>query len=240
MEHCLAGKRIVIIGGSSGIGLATAKTARELGATIHIAGRSREKLFDAVQAIGADVSAHEVNAAHEYEMKELFAAFDLVDHVFVTASEVVTGALLESDSEQLKSSLNSRFWGCYFAAKYAVPKMHRGGSITFMSGTSSVRPSIGSAVAAASGAAVESLARTLALELAPIRVNTISAGAIDTPLLDNIFGERKTAMLAHLTDHLPVKRMGQPEDIADAALFLMNNNYTSGIVLTVDGGLLVT
>ncbi|RJX40213.1 SDR family oxidoreductase [Paenibacillus pinisoli] len=240
MKHFLAGKRVVIIGGSSGIGLAAAKAACEQGASVHIAARSRNKLLDAIQAIGGDVTAHEVNAAYEDEMKALFDSMDLVDHVFVTASEVATGAVLESDSEQLRSSLDSRFWGCYFAAKYASPKMHRGGSITFMSGTSSVRPSIGSAVAAASGAAVESLARTLALELAPIRVNTISAGAIDTPLLDNIFGEKKAAVLAHLTEQLPVKRMGQPEDIADAALFLMNNSYTTGTVLTVDGGMLVT
>jgi len=240
MKHDLAGKRIVIIGGSSGIGLATAKAAYLLGAIIHIVGRSREKLSNAIQVIGSDVNAHEVNMEHENEMKELFASFDFVDHVFVTASEVVTGALLESSSEQLKNSLNSRFWGCYYAAKYAAPKMQRGSSITFMSGTSSVRPSIGSSVAAASGAAVESLARTLALELSPIRVNTISAGAIDTPLLDNLFGERKTDVLNHLADQLPVKRIGQPEDIADAALFLMNNQYTSGVVLTVDGGMLVS
>jgi NAD(P)-dependent dehydrogenase (short-subunit alcohol dehydrogenase family) len=235
----LTDKVVVIIGGSSGIGLATAKAVHDQGAHVVIAGRSLEKLNAAVKTIGNGVQSFVVEISDETSVRTMFDQLDHVDHVFVTASHVVLGAILDTDSADLKSTLDSRFWGSYFAAKYAAPKMTDGGSITFMSGTSTWKPSPGGAVAAASGAAVESLGRTLALELSPIRVNTISAGAIDTPLLDTFFGEKRTAVLDNLAKTLPVKRMGEPQDIAETALYLMKNKYSTGTVISVDGGILL-
>ncbi len=165
---------------------------------------------------------------------------DRIDHLFITAANVVLGSFLDTDSDALKSTLDTRFWGSYFSAKHAAPKMNGQGTITFMSGTSTWKPSLGGAIAAASGAAVESLGRSLALELSPISVNTISAGAIDTPVLDTFFGDKKTEIIEHLTGILPVKRMGKPEYVAHAVLYLMKNPYSTGTVLSVDGGILLT
>ncbi|WP_068773590.1 SDR family oxidoreductase [Paenibacillus sp. FJAT-26967] len=235
----LTDKTIVIIGGSSGIGYAAARMAYASGARVVIAGRSQEKLQAAAEAVGSGVRTFAVEIANEASVAGLFSQLSHVDHLFITASDVVLGPILDTDSSRLQSTMDSRFWGSYYAAKHAAPRMRLGGSITFMSGTASQRPSPGGAVAAASGAAVESLGRTLALELAPIRVNTISAGAVDTPLLDVFFGEQRAAVVENLTHTLPVRRMGAPEDVAEAALYLMSNAYTTGTVLSVDGGILL-
>ncbi len=114
--------------------------------------------------------------------------------------------------------------------------MKNGGSITFMSGTSAWKPRPGGAVGSASCGAIEAFGRSLAIDLAPIRVNTIAPGFIDTPLIDALVGEHKAALLEREVARQPVKRVGTPEDIADAVLFLMKNGYVTGITLTVDGG----
>jgi NAD(P)-dependent dehydrogenase (short-subunit alcohol dehydrogenase family) len=239
LSTLLTGNHVVILGGSSGIGLAIAKAAHAQGAYIHIAGRSRDKLLRAAEIIGHRVEIYIVDTTDEESVKKMFYSLDSVDHVIVTASSVQLGAILDTESVDLKSTLDSRFWGSYYAAKYAAPRMQGTGSITFMSGTSTWKPSPGGAVAAASGAAVESLGRSLALELSPLRVNTISAGAIDTPLLDTFFGDNRAEIIQHLTSTLPIKRMGMPDDVAEAAIYLMNNHYTTGTVLSVDGGILL-
>jgi NAD(P)-dependent dehydrogenase (short-subunit alcohol dehydrogenase family) len=132
--------------------------------------------------------------------------------------------------------MDTRFWGALYAAKYGAPKMNGSGSITFMSGTAAQRPIGGMSVASASCGAVEAFARALAVDLAPIRVNTIQPGFVDTPLLDEFLGAQRAEILAAAAARLPVRRIGQPEDIADAVLFLMKNGYVTGITLTIDGG----
>lgn len=240
MDFLWKEKVIVIIGGSSGIGFATAQAAYAKGAQVVIAGRSVSRLAEARKAIGHRLQTFVVQMTDESSVQNMFAQLEHVDHLFISAADVVMGPILETDSDVLKLAMESRFWGSYYAAKYVAPKMSENGSITFMSGTSTWKPTSGGAVAAASGAAVEALCRSLAVELSPIRVNTISAGAVNTPLLDSIFGEKRDEMVEHLEKTLPVKRMGKPEDIADAALYLMQNRYTTGTVLSVDGGSLLT
>jgi len=244
MNTAIVEQHVVIIGGSSGIGLATAQAAATEGAYVYIAGRSQDKLRRAVKTLeerglGNRVKSLVVDAADESSVKTMFDQIERVDHVFVTASQIQLGSIADTETEKLKLTLDSKFWGSYYAAKYAAPKMNGQGSITFMSGTASLRPSPGTAVAAASAAAVEALGRALALELSPIRVNAISAGAIDTPLLDTFFGDGRSGAIEHLTRTLPVKRMGQPEHVAHAALYLMTNDYSTGTVLSVDGGALL-
>jgi NAD(P)-dependent dehydrogenase (short-subunit alcohol dehydrogenase family) len=150
-----------------------------------------------------------------------------------------SGEGLAPDTAALRPALDTRFWGALYAAKYAAPKMERGGSITLMSGTAAVRPLPGASVATASCGAVEAFARALALDLAPIRVNAIQPGLIDTPLIGELMGDRREAMIAQEAARLPVRRVGKPEDVADAVLFLMRNGYVTGITLTVDGGRLL-
>jgi NAD(P)-dependent dehydrogenase (short-subunit alcohol dehydrogenase family) len=235
----LANSTVVILGGSSGIGLATAKAARAEGARVIITGRSRERLEKAAAELGSDVRTVAVDVTDEPGTRELFSSLDRVDHVFITAGAVLFDPRLEAEHTAARPALDTRFWGAFHAAKLAAPKMGAGGSITFMSGTTAIRPLRGAAVATASCAAVEAFARSLAVDLAPIRVNTIQPGLVDTPFLDTL-GDRRAALMAEYSARLPVKRAGRPEEIADAVLFLMKNGFVTGITLTVDGGGILT
>ena len=233
----LANKTIVILGGSSGIGLATAKAAKAEGARVVITGRSRERLEAARSELGGEVQAVSLNAADEQGTQSLFEDLKTVDHIFVTAATVTLGGGLARTTEALRPGMDTRFWGSIYAAKYGAPKMTAGGSITFTSGTSAWRPIPGSGgVGSASCGAVEALARSLAVDLAPIRVNTLQPGYVDTPLLDEMLGEARVKIKAEAGARLPVKRIGTSEELADAVLFLMKNGYVNGITLTVDGG----
>jgi len=235
----LKDKTVVILGGSSGIGLATAQAALAEGAKLIITGRSRERLEAARIKLQADVRTVALDVTDEPGTRALFGSFDKVDHVFVTAGMVTFDPKLAPASDALRPALDQRFWGALYAAKYAATKMGAGGSITFMSGTTAIRPLPGAAVATASCGAVEAFARSLALDLAPIRVNTIQPGLVDTPFLD-LLGDRRQAIIDEYSRRLPVGRPGRPEEIADAVLFLMRNQFVTGITLTVDGGGVLT
>ena len=232
----LAHNTVVVLGGSSGIGLATAKAAKAEGARVVVTGRSADRLKSAQALLGAEARTVVLDVADEAGTRALFEELDRVDHVFITAGIVVLDSGLAPDSVSLRPALDTRFWGAFAAAKYGAAKMRGGGSITFMSGTTARRPLKGAAVATASCGAVEAFARALAVDLAPTRVNTIQPGYVDTPMLDELLGEARNAIKAEAGAHLPVKRIGRPEEIADAVLFLMKNGYVNGITLTVDGG----
>ncbi len=227
---------IVILGGSSGIGLATARAAIGEGARVVITGRTRATLDAAAAQLGKEARAAAVDSSDEAAMRELFAGIDHVDHIFANAGNVVGDAKLKMDIAAIRPAIDVRFWGAVYAAKFGAPKMHAGGSIVLMSGTAAVRPISGSAVGSAACAAVEGLARSLAIDLAPIRVNAIRPGLIDTPLIDRFVGERKESFLKSYAARLPVKRIGRPEEVADAVLFLMKNGFVTGITLPIDGG----
>jgi NAD(P)-dependent dehydrogenase (short-subunit alcohol dehydrogenase family) len=232
-------KVVVILGGSSGIGLATAQAALAEGARVVITGRSRERLDAARAKLQSDVRTVSLDVTDEPGTRTLFAGFDKVDHVFITAGVVLFDPKLGPESAALRPAIETRFWGATLAAKYAAPRIAAGGSITFMSGTTAIRPLPGASVATASCAAVEALARSLAVDLAPIRVNTIQPGLVDTPFL-GVLGERRAAIIEDYSRRLPVKRPGRPEEIADAVLFLMKNEFVTGITLTIDGGGVLT
>lgn len=232
----MRGQTVVILGGSSGIGLATAIAAEAEGATVVITGRNPARLADARQHLSEAAICHVVDAIDETATAALFASLERVDHVFITAGSLVSDGQLAPDSATLAPAINTRFWGATYAAKYSVAKMPAGGSITLMSGTAGLRPLPGAAVASASCGAIDALARALARELAPRRVNSIAPGYVDTPLFDGLLGADRDAVLAEAGAKLPVERIGQPAEIADAVLFLMNNGYVSGTTLVIDGG----
>jgi NAD(P)-dependent dehydrogenase (short-subunit alcohol dehydrogenase family) len=227
---------VVILGGSTGIGLATARAAQAEGAQVIVTGRSTEKLQRAQAELGSDARTVVLDVADEEGTRRFFQDLARVDHVFITAGTLIADWKLAPDSDTLRPAMDTRFWGALYAAKYAAPKIAAGGSITFMSGVAAWRPLEGAAVASASCGAVEAFARALALDLAPIRVNTIEPGYVDTPLLDSLLGAKKGEILAAAAARLPVKRIGTAEDVADAVLFLMKNGYVTGITLTIDGG----
>ena len=206
----LAHKTVVILGGTSGIGLATAKAAQAEGARVVVTGRSRDRLHAAQSELGGDARTVALDVADEVGTRALFQELDRVDHIFITAGSVALDAQLAPDSASLRPAMDIRFWGAFNAAKYGAAKMNAGGSITFMSGTTARRPLRGAAVATASCGAVEAFARSLAIDLAPIRVNTLQPGYVDTPMLDELLGEARVAIKAEAGARLPVKRIGRP------------------------------
>ena len=233
----LEGKRVVIIGGSSGIGLETARLALAEGALVTIAGRSEDRLrraADSVLSGGDRLRAVAADLSDESSIRSLFTREGHVDHVFVPAGELRPGGgdLLKSDLDGLRSILEVRLLGVTHVVRQARPKME-GGSITLMSGYAT-RPAPGGGMAAAAVAAVEGMTRALALDLAPIRVNAVAPGLIDTPLWDS-FGAQREVILAHGAG-LPVGRIGRPEEVAAAVIFLMSNGFVTGAVLPIDGG----
>ncbi len=227
---------VVILGGSSGIGLATAKAARAEGAQVLITGRSAQRLQTARADLGDAVRTVVLDVADEMGTRTFFQELHHLDHLFITAGTLVKDSRLAPDSATLRPAMDTRFWGALYAAKYGALKMNGSGSIVFMSGTAGQRPLDGASVASASCGAVEAFARALAVDLAPIRVNTIQPGFVDTPLLDEVLGAQRAEILAAVATRLPVRRIGRPEEIADAVLFLMKNGYVTGITLTIDGG----
>jgi NAD(P)-dependent dehydrogenase (short-subunit alcohol dehydrogenase family) len=234
----LDGKRVVVIGGSSGIGLETARLALSLGASVTIAGRSKDRLSraaatlknvpDRLRTVMADMADGE-------SIQSLFSGESQVDHVFVPAGELrpESADLLTGDIAGMRSVLEVRLLGVAHVVRHARSLM-KNGSIVLMSGLYATRPAAGGAMAAAAVAAVEGMTRALALDLAPIRVNAVAPGLIDTPLWDT-FGPQREAILARASK-LPVGRAGRPEEIAEAVVFLMTNGFVTGVVLPVDGG----
>lgn len=230
------GQKIIVIGGSSGIGLATAKMAGAEGATVIIASRSEEKLRKAADQIQGRVETITVNVMDENSIKSLFDKVGDFNHLATPGSEAPMGPFLQMDTRTARAGFDSKFWGQYLAAKYGAPRIRAGGSITFFAGVWSQKPVPGSSVITAINSAIEGLGRSLAMELAPIRVNTVSPGIVDTPMYAGMAPDEKEAMFKEVVVSVPVKRIGKPEDIAQAVLYLMRNGYTTGSTLYIDGG----
>jgi len=235
----LQGKKVVIIGGSSGIGLATAKAATAKGAQVVIASRSEEKLRKATAEIKGKVESIPVNMLEESSVKALFDRVGALDHLATPGSEAVMGPFLGLEIGAAKAAFDSKFWGQYLAAKYGAPKLRPGGSITLFSGAYSQRPGRGATLLCAINSAVEGLGRALAVELSPIRVNVVSPGLVDTPIYSGMPEEKRKAMFNAVAGANLVKRIGKPEDIAETVLYLMSNGYTTGSTLYVEGGIML-
>jgi NAD(P)-dependent dehydrogenase (short-subunit alcohol dehydrogenase family) len=230
----LKGANIVVMGGSSGIGLAAAKLAQHEGATVTIAGRSLEKLaqaqreLDGVRTVVADVT-------DDASVGRVFEELDHVDHVLISAGTIVNGKIVDNDLATLRHIVDERIWGPTYVVRHARPRM-TGGSVTFTSGGLSSRPRLGAAMITAGLAAVEALAPALALELAPVRVNAVTPGLIDTPLLHAAYGANRDALVNSRAAALPGKRIGTADEVAQAIIMLMTNEYINGAVLHIDGG----
>jgi NAD(P)-dependent dehydrogenase (short-subunit alcohol dehydrogenase family) len=232
----LTSKEVVVIGGTSGIGLATAVMAQEAGARVTVVGRDKGRLADAVERLGGNARGVAFDVADEAAVEDLFGSFDHVDHVALLAGSRVDGEIATLDTATIQVPVNDRLWGALYVCKHAAPKM-TDGSITICSGVGVARPRRGSAVVAAAAGASEILARAVAQEIAPVRVNVIRPGVIDTPLLARVAGQHREQMIASQAKRIPLGRIGQAEEIAHAILFLMNNTYVTGTTLTIDGGI---
>lgn len=234
MSNALTNTRFLVIGGSSGIGLASAKAAAEAGAAVTIASRSQDKLDAAVTAVGGNARAVVLDTRDDAAVERFFAGDAPWDHIVVSAAQTPSGPVRTLGLSDAKAAMESKFWGAYRVAKAA--KIAEGGSLTFVSGFLSVRPSATSVLQGAINAALEALARGLALELAPVRVNAVSPGLIATPLWSGLPEEKREAMFAGAAQRLPARRVGQAEDIANAILFLASTPFATGSTVRVDGG----
>jgi NAD(P)-dependent dehydrogenase (short-subunit alcohol dehydrogenase family) len=232
----LAGKKVVVVGGSSGIGLSTAELAKREGADVIIASRSAAKLDPIAERLSAIAIPTDVTS--DDSVASLFKASGPVDHVVVTAARLRTGPFMTVPMEDVRSTLESKVWGAWRVARAA--QFRPGGSLTLVSGFLSVRPRPNSAIVAVANGALESLARALALELAPVRVNCVSPGIIDTPIRAAMPEAARKEMLAKTAASLPVGRVGLGEDIAQQILAFMRNGFATGSIVYLDGGALVT
>lgn len=239
-DHRTGPRRILIAGGSSGMGFALARRLIRAGDHVTIVGRNPSRLRRAHDDLGASprLTTFAADITSEGEVQALFAGGDLFDHIVCTAADF-TGAyelLPALDLDAARRAIDSKIVGPILLAKHGSPRLAAGGSLTFTSGIAAYRPMARGTVVATINAALEGLVRALAVELAPIRVNAVSPGWVDTPIWQAVAGERKVEVLAGMAERLPVGRVGQPEDIADAVAFLIGNGFTTGTVLHVEGG----
>lgn len=178
-----------------------------------------------------------LDASDEDAVRAFFAGLGGYDHLVYTAGEaLLMGSLAESDLGRARAFLDTRLWGAYTAVKYGAPSIREGGSVVLTTGTAGRRPLPGTTVAAALCGAMESLTRALALELAPLRVNVVAPGVVRTELWRELDDEIRDGLFESAAGSLPVGRIGEPEDIAEAYLYLMRGGYTTGSTVVVDGG----
>ncbi len=227
---------LVVVGGSSGIGFATAKAASAEGAFIVVVGRSQDRLNQASAEIGGGVRGIQADVEEEASVEAAFAEIGQFNHLFISAQDAATAPLSETTKNKFRPTLDSKIWGALHVVKHATSRITEQGSIVFISGLAGRKGYAGFALAGAANAGIEAVARNLAVELAPIRVNTVCAGVIDTPMLDRVFGEQKLQIVQQIAAKLPVQRIGSPQEIADAVLFLMSNGFMTGTTLLIDGG----
>jgi NAD(P)-dependent dehydrogenase (short-subunit alcohol dehydrogenase family) len=233
----LAGKRIVITGGASGIGLAVAHLAARLDADeIVLVSRSKEKLQAAKQNIAKSM-VRAVDVTDEDAVASLFANLRPFDHLVTAAAGTYRGKITELETTSARALFESKFWGQHHCVKHGASQIRNGGSVTLFSGWISRKPAVGTGTLAAIDGAIESLTRVLSLELAPIRVNAVSPGQIDTPLWSaRLSAEQQRQHFASVAAQLPVERVATAEDVAEGVMFLMTNQFTTGAILDTDGG----
>lgn len=232
----LAGQTVVLMGGSAGIGLETARLARAGGADVILTARDPERLERAASEVGAIASAA-FDAADPDRLAAFFEGLTApVDHVLVTAGRPYYAPLTEVDFDQARRSFDDHIWLALRVARQAVDAVRPGGSLLFMSGTGGRRPGVGLSVIAAGTVAMPALAANLAVEIAPIRVNVIAAGFVDTPLSASLLGDQLDARRDQLSATLPIGRVVGPQDVAALAVHLMVNTALTGATYDIDGG----
>jgi NAD(P)-dependent dehydrogenase (short-subunit alcohol dehydrogenase family) len=234
-EPELLGQTVVVIGGSAGIGLETGRRARAEGAKLILTGRNPERLELAALELGA-LSRAAFDATDFERLERFFDELPTpIDHVMVTAGGPYYGRLADMDFAQARRNVDERFWLPLHIARCAVGKVRPGGTLLFMSGTGGRRPAAGPLIAALV-AAIPALTKALALELAPVRVNLIAPGFVDTPLSASLLGDQLDGRREQLRRTLPIRRVVGPADIAALAVHLMTNTAVTGATYDIDGG----
>jgi len=233
----LRDKRVVILGGSSGIGLAVAEEAASQGAKVVIASSNAERVRKAAESVGGEVKGQAVDVSDERAVEAFFARLGSFDHLVYTAGDSLRlHELASTDLMQARRAFELRYWSALAAVKYGSPNIHKGGSIVLTTGIAGQRPHKGWVVAASVCGTIEALTRALAVELAPIRVNAVSPGVVRTNLWQSMSATEREQLYESVGNSLPVGRVGEPYDIAQAYLFLMQEGFSTGQTVVVDGG----
>ena len=234
MSPALQGRTVLVVGRGSGIARAVVDAAGDAGARVVAAGRSREELQAFYRE--TDVEVHRVDLTDEASIAALAEEVGSVDHVVSTASARARGLVGELTPEAILLSFHTKVVGPIMLAKHFAPLMPADGSFVLFSGVAALEPDPGFLTVAATNGSVNTVTRSLAVELAPIRVNAVSPGTIDTGAWDALGEKRKAALFAKLSADNPARRIGTPQDVAQAVLFAMTNGFMTGQSISVDGG----
>ncbi|PYF77450.1 SDR family oxidoreductase [Pedobacter nutrimenti] len=240
INNGLKAKRIVLLGGSSGIGLATALAAAREGAAIVIVSSSQQRIEDALSILPKNTQGFAADLGEETQVEALFKKIGKFDHLVFTAGDQLKFSELSAlNIDEAKKSIHLRFWGSIMAAKYGAPLIRKGGSITLTTGAIGKRPRSGTVVIAGMASAIDGLTRSLAFELAPIRVNAVCVGTVRTNLLANMPEPDREALFNKIGSQLLTGKVGDADDLAEAYVYLMRGGFTTGQVIVADGGSLL-
>jgi NAD(P)-dependent dehydrogenase (short-subunit alcohol dehydrogenase family) len=236
-QMSLSQQRVLIIGGSNGMGLAAARSLAALNAEVLVAGRSQAKLDAALSSIHGRAAGYAVDFTDADSLAALFQRVGRIDHLVLAASaNAAWGPFASTSTSALRGALEGKLIGYWQSLQAALPHLRRDGSVIMLSGAASRTAMPGTAGLAAVNGAITQMAQTLAKELAPLRVNVVSPGRVDTPAYDALPAEAKAGMFAGAAKSLPVGRTGTSEDVAEAIVYLVSNGFTTGALLDVDGG----
>ena len=234
------GTKVVVVGGSSGIGLGVSTAALERGAELVIVGRSQDKLLRAQRILSLDGRVKTVTAdmTRENEIATALAGIGMFDHLVSTAGSPPPGdPIADTKADEIRSFVEKKLIGAVLLAKHASRKLKGAGSMIFTSGINKDKPPVpGGAVVSAIAGSFTYFARALSLELAPIRVNIVSPGWVDTPMFDELAGDAKAGYFEAMAARLPIGRIATPADVASAYIFAMESDFTTGETIHVDGG----
>jgi len=234
-EPELLGQTVVVIGGSAGIGFETARRARAQGAKVILTARNPERLKHAATEIDA-MSTAAFDATDTDALESFFRDLPVIDHVMVTAGRPYYGRLADMDFAKIRDLIGAHLLQALYVARNAISKVRPGGTLIFMGGTGGRRPAIGMSIASAVTAALPALTANLALEIAPVRVNLIAAGFVDTPLSAELLGDQLEKRRNQLRTTLPIGRVVGPADVAALAVHIMTNTALTGATYDIDGG----
>jgi len=236
-ENGFHNKRVVIVGGSSGIGLAVAEQAASHGANVVIVSSNTERVQKAIKSIGGKAQGQAVDVSDEGAVESFFKKLGVFDHLVFTAGDSLQlHELAITDLKQARRAFELRYWYALATVKYGSPQIRKGGSVVLTTGIAGQRPQSGWVIAASVCGTIEALTRALAVELAPIRVNAVSPGVVRTNLWQNMSSLEREQLYESVGKRLPVGRVGEAHDIAQAYLFLMKEGFSTGQIVVVDGG----
>ena len=234
-EPELLGQTVVVIGGSAGIGFETARRARAEGAKVILAARDAERLKRAATEIDA-FSTAAFDATDPIALERFFRDLPVIDHIMVTAGRPYYGRLIDMDFTRVRGLFSDHLAQALYVARNAIDKVRPGGTLIFMGGTGGRRPAIGMSITSAGTAALPALIANLALEIAPVRVNLIAAGFVDTLLSAELLGDELEKRRNQLRNKLPIGRVVGPADVAALAVHIMTNTALTGATYDIDGG----